>query len=124
VLVIVFIEKLPIIHGAVWPETDLGPYVMGAGSTRSSGPALLDDLAAAERTRAILDSTKQTYEDGRRKTTDLPAGVLGDLLPDDRNRKVGAAWWSRRRQVGHSLGHSSCRNGAGQDRIQQTSPPT
>jgi hypothetical protein len=43
-------------------EVNLQPYITSAESTRSSDPALLDALAKAQRTRAILDSTEETYE--------------------------------------------------------------
>jgi hypothetical protein len=50
------------VGGAVLEEDDLGLYVTSAESTRSSDPRLLDALAAAQRTRAILDATQETYD--------------------------------------------------------------
>jgi KAP family P-loop domain len=43
-------------------NVDLGPYITSAESTRSSDPALLDALAAAQRISAILNSAQETRD--------------------------------------------------------------
>jgi hypothetical protein len=50
--------------------------------------------------------------------------LLGRLLPSDSDRKVDHRPVVGRDQAGHSLGHSTCRNSAGQERTQQTTPLT
>ena len=50
------------VGGAIVADVDLGPYITSAESTRSSDPALLGALAAAQRIRAILDATQETLE--------------------------------------------------------------
>jgi energy-coupling factor transporter ATP-binding protein EcfA2 len=73
------------VGGAVLDDVDLGPYVTSAESTRSSDPALLEALAAAQRTRAILDSTQETYEGWRVAHENLTSRV------SSLQRLVGAA---------------------------------
>jgi inner membrane transporter RhtA len=72
-------------------------------------------------TTIVIANTVSVLTADRRRPRPLSAG---SCAPGYCGSDGSHGRWASARQPGHSLGHSSCRNSAGQDRTQQTRPLT